>query len=158
VGTQSLVDELKEECFNFYRVWLNTTVYNYFRRIRMRLRFLGGILLISFTGCVSLSSLKPLIELGKSCKLKEKALKKETENFLRIKEAIERGELKKGLSKKEFLKDYPIPVVVIPEDNQERWVYKRGESSWFSSDKIYLFFNSEHILQDWQIKNFSLSE
>ncbi|RKY27647.1 MAG: hypothetical protein DRP61_03705 [Candidatus Omnitrophota bacterium] len=123
----------------------------------MKLRFLGVILLISFTGCVSLSSLKPLIELGKSDKLKEKTLKEETENFLKIKEAIEKGELKKGLSKEEFLKDYPPPVVVIPEGNLERWVYKRGESSWFSSDKIYLFFDSEYILEDWQIKGSSLS-
>ncbi|HEC69842.1 MAG TPA: hypothetical protein ENI31_06135 [Candidatus Omnitrophica bacterium] len=118
----------------------------------MKLRFLGIILLISFTGCVSLSSLKPLIELGKSDKLKEKALKEETENFLRIKEAIEKEELKKGLSKEEFLKRYPAPVVIIPEDNQEKWVYKRGESSWFEGEKIYLFFDNQDKLVNYKLK------
>ena len=118
----------------------------------MKLIFLGMVLLIFFTGCVNLSSFKALIELGKSDKLKEKVLKEETENFLRIKEAIEREELKKGLPKEEFLKRYPPPVVVIPEGNLERWVYKRGESSWFEGEKIYLFFDNQDKLVNYKLK------
>jgi len=101
-------------------------------------------------GCVSLSSLKTLIELGKSDKIKQKALEEETKSFLKLKEAIEEGLLKEGLSKKEVLKLYGEPVITLSRDEIEKWVYKKGQESWFGGEKIYLFFGKDSKLRGWE--------
>ena len=123
----------------------------------MRIRFLSIIscflILSSFCGCAKLRRAQPLIELGRSDKLKERALKQETENFRIVKTYIESKKIQKNLSKDAALKIFGEPVIVFSQKSGEKWVYKEAESSWFGGEKIYLFFDKQDNLINWEHTN-----
>lgn len=113
--------------------------------------FISGFALISHA-----EGLDGLIQAGESQARIQKALDEETRTFESIKNAVETGEIKKGLSQKFILKRYGAPVITLPDKKyQEKWVYKPGYATWFDGVKIYLFFDSEENLQGIRILNAS---
>lgn len=93
------------------------------------------------------------MQVGKSDKLKERALHEETVNFLRVKKHIEDNTIEKGISKERALKLFGKPVIVFSKEYGDKWVYKEGQSDWFEGEKIYLFFNPNGELEYWEIIN-----
>ena len=93
------------------------------------------------------------MELGKNDKLKQKALQQETQNFLKVKTYIDEEKMSGIASKEKALETFGEPVIVVGEDSREKWVYKRAEVSWFGGEKIYLFFDTQGNLTDWQYRN-----
>lgn len=77
---------------------------------------------------------------------------KETENYDELKKGINHGQLEKGESASSIRKRWGEPVISFLEENGqgERWVYKPGEVSFFDDEKIYLFFDAQGTLINWQ--------
>ncbi|MCK4518813.1 MAG: hypothetical protein KAU12_01715 [Candidatus Omnitrophica bacterium] len=113
-----------------------------------------GIVLffILFGLCGCSQGLMRLIKVGKSQEGFQKELAKETESFEAVKEAIGRGEIKKSQSR-DFIRELcGGPVVVIYEENdEEKWVYKPGYATFFDNNKVYLFFDKEGLLKNYEI-------
>lgn len=116
--------------------------------------FLIFIVVISICGCVGLGEkiegMQTLIELGKSEKYKEQILRQETINFRRAKRYIQGKARKEELSKDIALSKFGEPVLVFYETEGEKWVYKAGNKNWFNAEKIYLFFDTEGRLTNWE--------
>jgi len=93
--------------------------------------------------------LSTLAKVGKSQDAMARALNEETKQFKDLKDAIERGAIKKGESQEEIKARYGEPVIAIAgKDNTEKWVYKPGYATWFDGIKIYLFFDSDKKLHE----------
>ena len=77
----------------------------------------------------------------------------ETKAFERVKEAIDKGAIKKGQSKKEIESRYGDPVVSIPEygTGREKWIYKPAKSSFFSGVKACLYFDKDNNIDEIKI-------
>jgi len=116
---------------------------------------LSLITILIFTyGCAGLSqkkdTLKMLIQLGRNDKLKQRALNQETKNFKRVKNYIDSNKIKMGISTKSAIKRFGEPVVVLSETEGERWAYKPSDADWIGGEKIYLIFDEESSLSDWE--------
>lgn len=76
--------------------------------------------------------------------------KEETRAFERVKAAIGRGDIKKGMEKKEFKNRYGEPVVntVDSETGREKWIYKPAKSSFFEGVKVYIYFDRDNKLDE----------
>jgi len=72
----------------------------------------------------------------------------ESDNYQKAKEFIQGPEIREGLLKDDLIKQCGNPVVKV--DNGSRWVYKPSTSTYFKGEKIYLFFNSDEKLSDWE--------
>jgi len=72
----------------------------------------------------------------------------ETRNYDKCKEFITGNKIVAGLLKEDVKRYCGDPVSRV--DDGKRWVYKPSDSSFFEGEKIYLFFDGEGILQDWQ--------
>ena len=95
--------------------------------------------------------LKNLLNFARSRKSMVKELNQETENYENIKKAIKKGRLEKGMNASLVQKKYGKGVITLPEGkNAEVWVYKKGEQSHFTLEKIYLNFDAEGKLIDWR--------
>ena len=105
------------------------------------------------SGCFNLTGIKTLIGIAKNGKLKQEELDYETQSFNKLKDYIEKGEIRKGLSQKFFLNNIGKPVVSFYRDNKNNLVYKPGAQNWFSGEKIYLQFDRQNKLIDWQCVN-----
>lgn len=112
---------------------------------------------MSISGCVRLgsniSAIKNLIRLGRNDKLKQQALKQETANFERIKMHIENNKIKSGISAKSVINKFGEPVTVLSESKGEKWAYKHADADWIGGEKIYLFFDKEDSLVNWECVN-----
>ena len=91
-----------------------------------------------------------LIQLGRNDKLKQRALNQETKNFKRVKNYIDSNKIKMGISTKSAIKRFGEPVVVLSETEGERWAYKPSDADWIGGEKIYLIFDEESSLSDWE--------
>ena len=93
-----------------------------------------------------------LIKVGKSQAEMMKVAGEETKSYEKIRNAIHNGRLEKEETAQDIVKRYGEPVVIIParKGNLERWVYKPAEVTFFSGQKIYLFFNENMQLVSWQ--------
>ena len=76
--------------------------------------------------------------------------KKETKAFERVRAAIDRGDIKNGITKKEFKSQYGEPVVntVDSDTGREKWIYKPAKSSFFAGIKAYLYFDKNNKLDE----------
>ena len=83
----------------------------------------------------------------------QRAYAEETRAFERVKAAIDRGDIKKGITKKEFESRYGGPVVNTVDSNtgREKWIYKPAKSSFFSGIKAYLYFDRDNKLDEIKI-------
>lgn len=101
----------------------------------------------------SKASLTPLMELSKDRAVMTNELERDTRNYKTLKAAIERNDLKEGESVSAIRKEYGEPVIILSESNGRfsRWVYKIGNASFFSQERIYLIFNEEGKLVKWKM-------
>ena len=125
-----------------------------------KLRFLMFFLIIismCISGCVGLgsniSAIKNMIRLGRNDKLKQQALKQETANFETIKMHIENNKIKSGISAKSAINKFREPILILSETKGEKWAYKPADADWIGGEKIYLFFDQEDSLVDWECVN-----
>ncbi|MDD5633735.1 MAG: hypothetical protein PHW46_00470 [Candidatus Omnitrophica bacterium] len=97
-------------------------------------------------------STERLMEIGEAHGNKIKELANETGNYKKIKTAVDRNELKKGESAESIIEKYGRSVVTVNENGAtiKRWVYKPGDASYFSGEKVYLFFDEKEALIDWR--------
>ena len=115
------------------------------------------ILIIAFIVLFSAScyaeGIGTLMAVGKSQDEAEAELKRETKAYKAVKNAIEKGKIKKGDTQKNIQARYGDPVIIVSDkDYAEKWVYKPGNATFFDSAKIYLIFNSEGNLAGIRIK------
>lgn len=110
-------------------------------------------------GCAPLSrkveTLQMLRRLGHNDKLKQQVLKQETIFFQRLKNYIDTNKIKKGISGKSAIKKFGEPVSVLAGLTGEKWAYKPQDADWINGEKIYLFFNTQSRLIDWECVNCS---
>ena len=115
------------------------------------------VISMGISGCVgtgaNVSGLKMLVQLGRDNKLKQRALKQETKNFQSVKKYIDDNKIKKGISAKYAIKKFGEPVLVLSDSEGEKWAYKRSDVDWVGGEKIYLFFDKEGKLLDWECVN-----
>ena len=99
------------------------------------------------------ADLKTLIEVGKSQATIGKALKNETRNYNRVKEAIASEKLKEGMPAEKLRKKYGEPVIDIFDKKKSayKWLYMPATSTHFEGEKIYLFIDEEGELVGWQV-------
>lgn len=105
--------------------------------------FLAAALAFLFCSMVFAEGLDTLIEVGRDQAGISEALKLETENFEKVKRAVENGSIKIGDTKEAIRDKYGDPVVETTRDGKDAWVYKSADASFFEGVKIYLFFDGE---------------
>lgn len=106
------------------------------------------LLLIFFSGCSGMST---LLDLKNEMDAQQSLLKTQKKNFQRVRLAIERNKLKKGLGADYIIGKYGEPVVTIAEKEKDRvrWSYVEDTFS-LQGPRAYLYFDSENRLIDWQ--------
>lgn len=117
----------------------------------MRKRVLSTLILFTMFGCnTCYAGLGELRAIAAAQADAQRAYADETKAFNRIKEAIDRGEIKKGQSKEDIKSRYGDPVVNIPEcgTGREKWIYKPAKSSFFAGVKAYLYFDKSNNLDE----------
>jgi hypothetical protein len=97
--------------------------------------------------------IKALLTLSKDRGQMEKEYRVETDNYQKIRKAIECGRMEKGEASSEIRKRYGDPVVDFAEDDGKvyKWVYKPGNVTLLEKQKIYLFFDENEKLTNWQM-------
>ena len=88
-----------------------------------------------------------LMQVGKSMDEIQRDYDKETATYNSVKEAVGKGEIKKGLKQDAVLK-YGEPVAVVTEAVNKRqiWVYRPGTTDLLNKPKIRLFFDDSGTL------------
>lgn len=99
----------------------------------------------------SKTALSSLMALSKDREEMLADYKQETKNYRSVKTAADQGLLTKGMSAEEVREKYGDAVVIISDDEKEMtmWVYKNSAYSFFSGQKLYLFFNNSKELISW---------
>ena len=99
------------------------------------------------------ADLKTLINIGKSQERMAKALKEETKNYNKVKEAILEEELEEGISSEKIKKKCGEPIIDIFDNkrNVYKWLYMPETSTHFEGEKIYLYVDEEGVLVGWQL-------
>lgn len=120
------------------------------RRIVIALFMFTAIL---FAGRSASADLKALIEVGKSQAQIAKALKEETKNYDKVKNAILSQKLKEGMPADRIRKKYGDPIIEIYDEkkNANKWLYMPATSTHFKGEKLYLFMDQEDNLVGWRI-------
>lgn len=90
-----------------------------------------------------------LMQVGKSMDDIQRAYDKETDTYNRVMGAIDKDEIKKGLTQAAVLK-YGTPVVIVTEAIRKRqiWVYRPGTTDLLNKPKIRLFFDDNGALDE----------
>ncbi len=125
----------------------------YFKRLKIIFIFLGVSSLI--VGC-SPSKVNKLLLLKKNQQIKQELLEKQTASYKKIKDYMQLGKMQEGLTKKEVVEEFGEPVISFLQENPQRWVYKAADQSWFTGEKVYLFFNEKGLLERWDCVDCSL--
>jgi len=95
--------------------------------------------------------LKNLLNFARSRKSMVKELRQETKNYQKIKKAVKKGQLEKGMNASLVQKRYGKGVIALSDGkNGEEWIYKDGNESYFNTEKIYLTFSDEGKLTGWR--------
>ena len=100
----------------------------------------------------SKDGLGALINYANSAGQMEKDSKKENANYEKASKAVNANELKKGMTTEEVIREIGDPVIKVPSPSsgKMKWVYKKGNASYFEGQKVYLFFNDKDILENWE--------
>ena len=82
----------------------------------------------------------------------QKELKNETKAYESVRKAVDRRELRAGEAASKIEKEYGRPVIKLSENDNvhTRWVYKPGDATYFTGEKICLFFDGEDKLEKWE--------
>ncbi len=95
------------------------------------------------------NALGALIQVGKSMDAIQRDYDRDTATYGRIKTAIDKGEIKEGLTQATVLK-FGGPVVIVTETIGKRqvWVYRPGTTDLLKKPKIRLFFDENGTLDE----------
>jgi len=104
-------------------------------------------------GCIAknIEGLSTLSALGKDAEDQEAILRKESENFDKLKRALCSQLLRVQLSGAEIIHTYGAPIVVMSQPDTVRWIYQGHTGGVFSDPKIYLYFDENQLLKRWEI-------
>ena len=93
-----------------------------------------------------------LMQISKARGDMEEELKEETESYSNVKKAIDQEKIKEGQSAQVIAKQFGAPSIKLVENDKihKRWVYKKGGTSYFEGEKIYLFFDENNKLVGWE--------
>lgn len=114
-------------------------------------------LIIASAGCLSISKYKAISNLkryGDSQKEIENYIKKQAEAFGRLKQDCTSGQLKKGTSQHKIISLYGEPILSKPipnDENLKELLLYRHPTQYFSTDKIYLYFDQRNNLYSWEL-------
>ncbi len=100
------------------------------------------------------AGLKELMKVGKEQERIAKALKQETKNYNRAKEAILSGKLKEGMTASDVRKKCGEPILDSIFDRQRgayKWLYMPETSTHFKGEKLYLYIDKEDKLVGWKL-------
>ena len=115
---------------------------------------MSTLILVGIFACnICYAGLGELRQLAASQTDAQRTYADETRAFERVKEAIDKGAIKKGQSKKDIESRYGDPVVSVPEygTGREKWIYKPAKSSFFEGVKAYLYFDKDNNLDEIKI-------
>lgn len=103
-----------------------------------------------YSGVSYAEGLQTLIQAGKNMGEVQKALDEETERYEQVKQDVDSGRLKKGVSKDDVVAQYGEPVVanIDTKTKREKLVYMPATSSFFKGPRICLYFNNDDILEE----------
>lgn len=95
-----------------------------------------------------------LIDVAKSQADIKEQYEEETENFERVKKAVESDNIKKGMAKADIQRRYGDPVVSIKDmdGKREDCIYKPGRSSFFEGIRATLIYTEEGVLDEIRIE------
>ncbi|MFA5339447.1 MAG: hypothetical protein WC317_04780 [Candidatus Omnitrophota bacterium] len=104
-----------------------------------------AIILAPFTSAAD--GIGTLMQVGKSMDDIQRDYDKETAVYGLVKEAVTKGEIKKGVKQAAVLK-YGEPVAIVTEAASKRqiWVYRPGTTDLLNKPKIRLFFDDSGAL------------
>lgn len=113
------------------------------------------ILVASLSGCLfreKIEKLSVLKEVAASQQEIGDYISQQEELFEKLVQAFKNKELKPGVSKEKFIEQYGEPVVVKESDEPEisAILLYRHPKRYFSSDRIYLYFNQQEKLVRWK--------
>ncbi|MFH1665407.1 MAG: hypothetical protein ABIA77_04590 [Candidatus Omnitrophota bacterium] len=100
----------------------------------------------------SKGGLQALIEVGKKNQEMEKELKGETGAYEKVRKALDKGRFEKGEAAADIIRKYGEPVIVLQDEKGggQKWVYKPAQASFWSGEKVYLLFDENDALVDWE--------
>ncbi|MBN1687576.1 MAG: hypothetical protein JW893_00590 [Candidatus Omnitrophica bacterium] len=121
-------------------------------RIKWPFYLFAAALLLAVSGCMSVNAdgIKTLAALGKDQKWQEEQIKLETKRFEKAKKSLIREEIEPGWTSEQVGDHLGPPVIILPEDYGVKWIYKRGNESWFDGEKIYFLFDEDGKLYEWK--------
>lgn len=98
------------------------------------------------------ADLKTLMEIGASQADIAKTLQRQTSIYNGIKSAIASGALKVGAAAETIRQKYGEPVIDVYDKKRDsnKWLYMPAESSHFKGEKIYLYFDKQNKLTEWE--------
>jgi hypothetical protein len=109
----------------------------------------AGCCLMVFAGCARVSGISTLSAMGADADYHEERVRTETERFESVRHAILENRIARGMTSAAFVREYGEPVIAMEEGGRTVYLYKPGNVSWFSSEKIYIYFDSAMILDEW---------
>lgn len=111
--------------------------------------FVLAALTAAFPIACHAGGLGTLIQAGKSMDEIQRTYDKETAVYYKIKEALEKGGIKNGMTQADVRK-YGEPVAIVSETAGKRhiWVYRPGTTDLLKKPKIRLFFDGNGALED----------
>jgi len=111
--------------------------------------FVLALLPFVFPAVCRADGLGTLMQVGKSMDEIQRVYDKETAVYDRVKKAIDKGEIKKGLCQAAVLK-YGEPVAVVTDavKNRQIWVYGPGTTDLLKKPKIRLSFDEDGALDE----------
>lgn len=95
--------------------------------------------------------LDTLIEVGRGQAAIQRAYYEETRTYEGVKRAVDRGDIKKGQTKKEIKDEYGDPVVDFYDfiTKRNEWIYKPANSDFLGAGiKICLYFDKDDKLDE----------
>ncbi len=101
----------------------------------------------------SKGGLKSLMQFSTDRDMMEDEYHQETRTYNKAARAVNENGLRRGMSSKDVVKKIGEPIIYLKEKDgaETRWVYKKGTVDYFSSEKVYLFFdNNTNELLRWE--------
>jgi hypothetical protein len=135
----------------------NKSWNSFMNKIFLRNNIAFYFLILTLSGCAvinNLDGISALKELGNNQREKEIYIEKQEKSFNKLKEDVKNNQLRKGMPQGTVLSIYGKPVLCKTISNKERsgevFLY-RHPTDYFSSDKIYLYFDQNKLLDSWNL-------
>jgi len=120
-----------------------------------RFLLLGYLFVFALGGCAVLSDeLQALKDVGRSQAQIGSYVKRENRRFLKLLKHYKKGHLKIGIPKSRIIAAFGEPVLIKSLDDnlvKEVFLY-RHPTDFFTSDKIYLYFDKSNKLVRWEYR------